>query len=431
MLLYKRVNLEEYNMAIPKRKNNIDVYGDKLTQLGQDVQNNRQRLLDNITKSDSFLPDSILHDDLDKGMLEYVKKNFIVVSDGERIPVIDKILTIQRWAEFSNNWSFSDSDGNVKLPFIAVIRKPDVQPGTNPSVQRTIPDRKTFHYQTIQTWDGNKKGADVYKIPQPVAVDITYEIILVCNKFQDTNLFNKIVMQKFSSRQSYTIIKGHYIPIILSSNDDSTPMETLDGRRFYIQNYKFIVLGLLVDKEEFEVKPAMSRFLLMTEFIEDKGLGKITENKNISVKSVQFIADGNTTTFSVGESITALINVGINGLIQEKDIDYYHIANTSKIVFDEPPSQNSVITINYYKNKSTSVFIDNYGKVVNLKYEYFEYDGSSLSFTTTTPVTYIISVDINGLVEEINIGYVVSGTSEITFNYTPVVGSRIGVVYFS
>jgi hypothetical protein len=418
-------------MAIPKRKNNINVYNDGPTMLGQDVQNNRQRLLDNITKSDSYLPDSILHDDLDKGMLEYVKKNFVVVSDGEKIPVIDRILTIQRWAEFSNNWSFSDSDGNIKLPFIAVIRKPDVQPGTNPSVQRTIPDRKSFYYQTIPTWDGNKKGADIYKIPQPVAVDITYEIVLVCNKFQDTNLFNKIVMQKFSSRQSYTMVKGHYIPIILSSNDDSTPMETLDGRRFYIQNYKFIMLGLLVDKEEFEVKPAMSRFLLMTEFIEDKGLGKKTENKNISVKTVQFIADGTTTVYSVGESISTLLNVGINGMIQEKDIDYYHISNTSKVSFEEVPQEGSVITINYYKNNTTSIFIDNYGKIVNLKYEYYGYDGSSLSFTTTSPITYIVSVDINGLVEELNIGYIISGTSEITFSNTPVIGSRIGIVYFS
>jgi len=418
-------------MAIPKRKNNINVYNNEPTLLGQDVQNNRQRLLDNITKSDSYLPDSILHDDLDKGMLEYVKKNFVVVSDGEKIPVIDRILTIQRWSEFSNNWSFSDSDGNIKLPFIAVIRKPDVQPGTNPSVQRTIPDRKSFYYQTIQTWDGNKKGADIYKIPQPVAVDITYEIVLVCNKFQDTNLFNKIVMQKFSSRQSYTMVKGHYIPIILSSNDDSTPMETLDGRRFYIQNYKFIMLGLLVDKEEFEVKPAMSRFLLMTEFIEDKGLGKKTENKNISVKTVQFIADGTTTVYSVGESISTLLNVGINGMIQEKDIDYYHISNTSKVSFEEAPQEGSVITINYYKNNTTSIFIDNYGKVVNLKYEYYGYDGSSLSFTTTSPITYIVSVDINGLVEELNIGYIISGTSEITFSNSPVIGSRIGIVYFS
>ncbi len=61
-----------------------------------------EELLDKITKSDSFLPDSVLHDDLDAGMLEFVTKNFVVVSDGKKIPVIPKILTIQRWAQIMN-----------------------------------------------------------------------------------------------------------------------------------------------------------------------------------------------------------------------------------------------------------------------------------------------------------------------------------------
>jgi hypothetical protein len=49
-------------------------------------------------------------------MLDYVKNTFVVVTDGKKIPVIEKILTIQRWSEFSSNWEFSDDDGNVKLP---------------------------------------------------------------------------------------------------------------------------------------------------------------------------------------------------------------------------------------------------------------------------------------------------------------------------
>ena len=92
-------------------------------------------------------------------------------------------------------------------------------------------------------------GADIYKMPQPVAIDISYEVTIVCTKFRDLNKFNKIVLQKFSSRQAYTTVKGHYIPIILDGIDDSTPMESLDSRRFYIQNYKFTLLGILIDSE--------------------------------------------------------------------------------------------------------------------------------------------------------------------------------------
>ena len=92
MLQHKKVNLEEFNMGIPKRKNMINVYGDKETYQGENIGKRRQELLDMITKSDSFLPDSILHDDLDYGMMDFVKKNFVVISDGKKIPVIPKMI---------------------------------------------------------------------------------------------------------------------------------------------------------------------------------------------------------------------------------------------------------------------------------------------------------------------------------------------------
>ena len=251
-------------MGLPKRKNNIQVYGQHENEEGSII-GRRKELLERITKSDTFLPDSVLHDDLDLGMLDFIKENFKVVSDGNQIPIIPKILTIQRWGEFTNNWTFSDDDGNIKLPFIAIVRKPDVQFGTNPAVQRTIPDRREFFYASVPTWDGNQLGADIYKIPQPIAVDITFDVTIVCTKFRDINKFNKIVLQKFSSRQSYTSVKGHYIPIVLNTIEDNTPMDTLDGRRFYIQNYTFTMLGFLIDEEEFEVKPAINRVLTMVE----------------------------------------------------------------------------------------------------------------------------------------------------------------------
>lgn len=416
-------------MGIPKRKNNINVYGGKEYYQGKQLMDRRQELLDRITKSDSFLPDSILHEDLDGGMLDFIKKNFVVVSDGKNIPIIPKILTIQRWAQFQNTWEFSDDDGNIDLPFIAIIRKPDVQPGTNPVVQRTIPDRQTFYYASVPTWNGNQLGADVYRIPQPVAVDITYEISIVCNKIRDLNRFNKIVLQKFSSRQAYTSVKGHFIPIVLDSIDDNTPMDTLDGRRFYIQNYKFTMLGFLVDSEEFEVKPAVSRMFLMNEFIQPKNLQKKYINKTIDITVVTFVADGLQTAFSVGESIGILFNVAINGLIQERDVDYYHIAYTSKVTFTSPPYEGSVITITYYKGTNNVIF-DRFGKkFTQVSTEYFDYDGTTLVYNTLNDIDSVVTLDINGLIEEEGIGYDISGRHTITLNFSPALGSKIGITY--
>lgn len=409
-------------MSIPKRKTNIEIYK------GKQLTERRQELLEKITKSDTYLPDSVLHDDLDLGMLEFVKKNFVVVSDGGKIPIIPKILTIQRWAQIMNTWEFSDSDGNLQVPFIGVIRKPDVQPGTNPSIIRTIPERLQFHYASVATWNGTQMGADVYKIPQPVPVDITFDVTIVCTKLRELNRFNKIVLQKFASRQAYTTVKGHYIPIIMEKVEDNSPIEQLDGRRFYSQNYQFTMLGFLIDQEEFEVKPAVSRFFLLNEFAKGTNYQKKYINKTIDITVATFTADGMQTQFSVGESIGILFNASINGLLQERDIDFFHIAGTSKITFPTPPIEGDIITITYYKGRN-SVFIDNYGKPVQVTSENFVYNGGSLSFDTLNAIDSVVSLDINGLVEEEGVGFDVSGQSEITLTSAPVLGSKIGVTY--
>ena len=409
-------------MAVPKRKNDISVY------TGNQLVDRRQELLDRITKSDTNLPESIMHDDLDLGMLDFVKNNFKVISNGEQVSVIPKILTIQRWGEFTNTLDFADLDGNAKLPFIGVIRRPDVQPGTNPITQRTIPDRRTFYYASVPTWDGTQMGADVYKIPQPTAIDISYDVTIVCTQFRDLNKFNKTVLQKFSSRQAYTTVKGHYIPIILDSIEDNSPVE-LDTRRFYIQNYKFTLLGFIIDDEEFEVKPAVSRLFLMSEFMTDKGVEKKYINKDIDLTVAKFSSDGNQTQFSVGESIGILFNVMINGVIQERDLDFYHVSGTSKISFPQPPAENDQIVVTYYKGRN-SVFIDNFGKPIQVVKEYFTYDGSTLDFTVQNVINSVVTFDVNGLTYDENSG-VWRKISDTTLRITDemFIGAKIGINY--
>ena len=418
-------------MGIPKRKNMINIYGGKDTYQGEGIMKRREELLDVITKSDSFLPDSILHDDLDKGMLDYVKDKLKIVSDGIQIPIIEKILTIQRWGEFSANWSFSDDDGNVKLPFIAIIRKPDVQFGTNPSIQRTIPDRHQFHYATVPSWDGTSVGADIYKIPQPIPCDITYDITIVCNKFRDLNKFNKIILQHFSSRQAYTQVKGHYIPIVLDTIEDNTPMDTIDGRRFYMQNYKCTMLGFLIDSDEFEVKPAISRAFIVNESLGGTTFKKKYISRTIDVTLSTIIANGSSTSYSVGENITVLFNVSINGIVQKKDLHYTFspiLGGGTNINFNGTPLQGDVIVVSYYKGKNNKMY-DQFGHELTVGRESYTFNGTDLSFTLLNKISSIISITTNGLIEYNEEGYQLTGTNQVTLTSSPVNGSKIDFVY--
>ena len=224
----------------------------------------REEIKDMITKDGTYLPKSLLHADLDRGFLDFVKEKFNISSEGKTIPVVDILITTQNWSQFVETWDFQNIDKNVEPPFITVIRNPDVKYGNNPAVMYNIPNRRMYYYMEVPTWDGNRVGADIYKIPQPVPIDIKYTVAIICNRMREANTLNQRVMETFASRQAYQVVKGHYIPIINDGFSDESSLD-LEKRKYYIQKYEFTMMGFLIDEDEFEVFPALSRTFQMYE----------------------------------------------------------------------------------------------------------------------------------------------------------------------
>jgi hypothetical protein len=218
----------------------------------------REQIKDMITKDGTYLPKSLLHADLDGGFLDFVKEKFNITSEGKTIPVVDILVTTQNWSQFVETWDFQNIDKNVEPPFITVIRNPEVKYGNNPAVMYNIPNRRMYYYMEVPTWDGNRVGADIYKIPQPVPIDIKFTVAIICNRMREANTLNQRVMETFASRQAYQVIKGHYIPIINDGFSDESSLD-LEKRKYYIQKYEFTMMGFLMDENDFEVTPAISR----------------------------------------------------------------------------------------------------------------------------------------------------------------------------
>ena len=258
-------------MAIPKIKKTLPL---TYPPIGYE---RRLELLEDINKDGTYLPKSILHEDLDRGFLDFVKDDLKTVVGGKIVKVVDILMTTQNWAQFTQTWDFNNIDKNVEPPIITTVRTPEVKYGTLPSLKYTIPNRKQFYYAAVPTWDGQRKGMDIYTIPQPVPVDIKYSVKIICNRMRELNKFNQIVIEKFSSRQAYTKIKGHYIPITLDDISDESVMD-VEKRRYYIQSYGFTLQGFLSDEEEYQVKPGISRSLLLIEM--DNRKKKARKNVN-------------------------------------------------------------------------------------------------------------------------------------------------------
>ena len=301
----------------------------------------RQSILDDIANKGTYLPKGILHEDMDNEMINYVTNEIDLSLAGEKVPVI--FLSSQRWAEFSKTWQYTDIDKNIKLPFITIVRKPDAQQGTNYAGTFNIPGRPTFTYMKIPTWDGNRKGFDIYKIPQPVSVDIMYEVRLFCNRMRDLNLMNRKMLTSFSSLEKYIKVNGHPIPLILDSIGDESSISNLEERKYYVQLFTIKMLGYLLDEDDFIITPAINRAVNFYEISEE--LYRASYQVNVDTKNK-------------GICINILFNSGVTNVTIPIDIgaEYTNLnfTNANSVIFKK---NGSIVTLPFTLNNGDGLYI--------------------------------------------------------------------------
>lgn len=314
----------------------------------------RQEILDDIANKGTFLPRGVFEEDMDESFVEFVNKDLSISVDGNKVPVI--FLTIQRWTEFSKTWQFSDKYKNIELPFITVVRKPDIQQGQNQAGLWNIPGNRTYTYMKVPTWDGIRKGVDVYKVPQPTSVDITYEVRIFTNKMKDLNKLNRIVQRAFQSRQFYINVKGHPMPIHLESIGDESNVEDFENRRFYVQLFEMKLLGYILDEDDFEVIPTINRTMVVLELDESKIFNGVVLDQSVQGNEVTY-------TFIYKPksepqfSFTAQYNINFTQLVNVENITRIIISINGVGVFDglvmTGPiiiAANDVVTVKVFKN---------------------------------------------------------------------------------
>lgn len=263
-------------MALPKGfRNDIRLVNPKV---GYE---RRQELVDFLSEKNTFLPQGVHYKDMDTTFIDFVKQDLKIEIDGNEVPAI--FLTIQRYSEFTKTWKFTDEYKNINLPFITIVRKPDVQVGTNYAGLYNIPGKPLYTYYKVPTNDGARTGVDLYKVPQPTSVDITYEVRLFTNKMNDLNLFNEKVQRLFNARQFYIWPKGHPMPLTLESIGDESNIDDFENRRFFVQPFEMKLAGYILDENDFEVQPSINRAMVMSEISEDPAKAKIKE-KNVNTR---------------------------------------------------------------------------------------------------------------------------------------------------
>jgi len=314
----------------------------------------RQEFLDEIDYKGSYLPKSIFYEDIDKTFIEFVDNILELTIDGEKVPVI--FLTIQKWAEFSKTWDTSDKFKNIKMPFITIVRQPDIQVGTNQAGVWNIPGHKLFSYLRIPTFENGRKGIDTYKIPQPTSVDVTYEVRLFCNRMRDLNIYNRIVQLTFQSRQFYVKVNGHPMPIHLESIGDESQVDDFERRKFYVQHFEMKILGYILDENDFEVIPSINRTVIFTDIIDKEIKPKIVIRslKDRDEISLNIVIKANN--FNTEYLITPEYNIQLNEIEYIENASNVNVAINGilqSLPFNVDANQTMVITVDRNQNLIT------------------------------------------------------------------------------
>jgi hypothetical protein len=70
----------------------------------------RHEIANMISQDGTYLPKSLLHPDLDRGFLDFVRDELKCVVEGKTVPMIDILITTQNWAQFTETWDFQNID---------------------------------------------------------------------------------------------------------------------------------------------------------------------------------------------------------------------------------------------------------------------------------------------------------------------------------
>lgn len=220
-----------------------------------------------ISDNTGNLPEGVSFEDMDREFIHFMDSDLKTDINGKEVPVI--ILSIQRYSEFSKTWKFTDDrHKNLQMPFITVVRQPNPKEGTNYAGMYNIPGRQIYTYHKVPTVTDGRKGFDIYKVPQPTSVDITYEIRFFTNSMEDLNVFGEKVRKMFRSRQHYIYPKGYAMPVIIEGDGDESNIENFEDRRFYVILFDMVLQGFILDKKDFEVIPAIDRIVSVNEILD-------------------------------------------------------------------------------------------------------------------------------------------------------------------
>ena len=213
----------------------------------------RLELVKEVLKDSTPFPKPVTYEDIDKEFVRWADEEIPVSFDGKKVETLS-FFSSQRFTEYMQSWKDVDDKKNINPNFKYITRENNPKVGTMNGGMMNIPGERTYLMKRVEAMDeaGRIYYID-YRVKQPFAVDITYTLGLITNKYELLNEVNEAVMDKFKSIDCYIRPNGHFMAMKLADVSDESKYE-IDDRRYYSQTYTITVMAYIMREDGFIVE---------------------------------------------------------------------------------------------------------------------------------------------------------------------------------
>ena len=238
-----------------------------------------QQIISDADIRSNYLPKTVTIEDIDFEIdRQFKEDNFALilqdeVPDRQLVPSI--FLSNERWGEFSKTWKLVDQDKNISPPYITIKKVPNFKQGTYSGEKFNIPNKRSFTYITVPYFENGGFGYEVYSIPQPTAIDLTYEIRLFTKFTEDVNAFVQMFMKNFNSLQYYIKVNGQFFRVTMEETFDNEDSVEIEKDKYHVSIQTISVKGYLQDEKDFKMVKSYNRVGLNIKTDDGTSLGQI------------------------------------------------------------------------------------------------------------------------------------------------------------
>lgn len=278
----------------------------------------------------TFLPKTLLLEDIDKSFKEWASSLEIISDDGKAFPTMS-LYSNQRFSEYMQSWQYTDANNNLLLNFKTITRNNNPNFGEIQSKNYNIPSDIFFHMKSSVVLDDNGSESLLkLKMKQPTALDLTYKLCIFTTNFKHLNTFNVLVNRMFNSRQVYINPNGYYMPMTLESINDESQYN-IDDRQFFSQTYDIKVKAYIITEDDFRVEEVPLKNGVVIDNMQKNTSLNIVEIEDIETDNGEEIVK---LTITLNSKSSNSVNFTMDSDLLVEEIKIDNLYNNLKIFID-------------------------------------------------------------------------------------------------